>query len=155
MPLLPCGWESAPLPTRQWCRKEYDGLSGHEAAEISSQRSSDAGGSGVGGATVALTERHAVSMHTCAPDSLRVDDEDGHPRGWPLLCDQASPSDLCVKATPRVSRRLDGVPPRHWRAAPSGQGGAPRAGSRGQVCRSIPPCPSPEIAAPTYRQNDG
>jgi hypothetical protein len=36
MPLLPCGWESALLPTRRQCRKECDGLSGHEAAEISS-----------------------------------------------------------------------------------------------------------------------
>jgi hypothetical protein len=30
------GWESAPLPTRRWCRKGCDGLSGHKAAEISS-----------------------------------------------------------------------------------------------------------------------
>jgi hypothetical protein len=36
MPLLPCSWESASLPTRRRCRKERDGLSGHEAAEISS-----------------------------------------------------------------------------------------------------------------------
>ena len=36
MPLLPCGWESAFLPTRRQCRKERDGLSNHEAAEISS-----------------------------------------------------------------------------------------------------------------------
>jgi hypothetical protein len=36
MPLLPCGWEHVPLPTRRRCRKECDGLSGHEAAEISS-----------------------------------------------------------------------------------------------------------------------
>src|SRR6266851_7408420 len=34
--LLPCGWESAPLSTRRQCRKGCDGLSGHEAAEISS-----------------------------------------------------------------------------------------------------------------------
>ena len=36
MPLLPCGWECVPLPTRRQCRKECDDLSGHEAAEISS-----------------------------------------------------------------------------------------------------------------------
>ena len=36
MPLLPCGWERVPLPTRRRCRKECDGLSRHEAAEISS-----------------------------------------------------------------------------------------------------------------------
>jgi hypothetical protein len=36
MPLLPCGWEHVPLPTRRRCRKECDGLSRHEAAEISS-----------------------------------------------------------------------------------------------------------------------
>ena len=36
MPLLSSGWESAALPTRWRCRKECDGLSGHEAAEISS-----------------------------------------------------------------------------------------------------------------------
>jgi hypothetical protein len=36
MPLLSCGEESPPLPTRRRCRREYDGLSGHEAAEISS-----------------------------------------------------------------------------------------------------------------------
>jgi hypothetical protein len=41
------------------------------------------------------------------------------------------------------------------RATPPGQGGATRAGSRGQVCRSIPPSLSPETAAPTCRQNDG
>src|SRR5678815_330885 len=37
MPLLPCGWEYVPLPsTTAGCRKECDGLSCHEAAEISS-----------------------------------------------------------------------------------------------------------------------
>src|SRR4029450_13501481 len=36
MPLLPCGWEYVSLPTRRRRRKECDGLSGHEAAEISS-----------------------------------------------------------------------------------------------------------------------
>jgi hypothetical protein len=36
MPLLQCGEESPPFPTRRRCRREYDDLSGHEAAEISS-----------------------------------------------------------------------------------------------------------------------
>jgi len=36
MPLLSSGWESAPLLTRRRCRKECDGLSHHEAAEMSS-----------------------------------------------------------------------------------------------------------------------
>jgi hypothetical protein len=36
MPLLPCGWESAFFPTRRQCRKECDGLSDHEAAEMAS-----------------------------------------------------------------------------------------------------------------------
>jgi hypothetical protein len=35
-PLLPCGWECVPFPTRRQCRKECDGVSRHEAAEISS-----------------------------------------------------------------------------------------------------------------------
>ena len=36
MPLLSGGWECVPLATRRRCRKECDGLSGYEAAEISS-----------------------------------------------------------------------------------------------------------------------
>ena len=36
MPLLSSGWESASLPLRRRCRKECDGLSGHEAAEMAS-----------------------------------------------------------------------------------------------------------------------
>ena len=36
MPLLSSGWESVALPLRRRCRKECDGLSGHEAAEMAS-----------------------------------------------------------------------------------------------------------------------
>jgi hypothetical protein len=42
-----------------------------------------------------------------------------------------------------------------YRAPPPGQVGATRVGSRGQVCRLIPLCPSPETAAPICRQSGG
>ena len=50
------------------------------------QRSSDDGGEVVGGATVASTEHNAVEIPTRVVDSRIVACEDGHPRGWPLLC---------------------------------------------------------------------
>ena len=81
MPLLPCAWERAPRPTRRRCRRECDGLSGYEAAEMASltllrrwrlcRRRSQG--------------RFYIAEYGVDAYSRRVDCEDGHPRGWPLL----------------------------------------------------------------------
>ena len=51
MPLLPWDWESALLPTRWRCRKECDGLSRYEAAQMSFLTLLLRGRSVVGGAS--------------------------------------------------------------------------------------------------------
>ena len=86
MPVLPCGGESVPLPTRRrGAGRNVMVYLVTKQLKYPLQRSSDDGGEVVGGATVAETEHNAVEIPTRVVDSRIVECEDGHPRGWPLL----------------------------------------------------------------------
>src|SRR5215470_13251966 len=85
MPLLPCGGERAPRATRRQCRRKCDGLSRHEAAEISSvtllQR-----GRRWRWRSYARLSIVPCGVSACAPTHDRtVDGEAGHLEGWPGL----------------------------------------------------------------------
>ena len=105
MPLLPCGWECVPLPTRRQCRKECDGLSGHEAAEISSATLRQRWRRGRWRSDSRLSIAPCGVGAYTAPHSRTVDCEDGHPRGWPLLFDPSSSGAIRAHCFPTSSNR--------------------------------------------------
>jgi len=113
-----CCWKSVFLPTRWLCREDDDGLSGHEATEISSLMLLRRWRSYRWEELQLFINRVMWCRHTRDASIHVASREDGHPTGWPLLfCflrwhimfdvvrhDLSSQRMLSLKNTPGMSR---------------------------------------------------